>query len=35
MHLLDVVYVGLALVFFAVSARLVGFADTLMKRGDR
>jgi len=35
MNLLDLGFVGIALVFFALSARLVGLTDTLMKRGDR
>ena len=35
MNLLDVVFLALALAFFALSAWLVGFTDTLMKRGDR
>jgi hypothetical protein len=35
MNALDVAYIGLALVFFGLSARLVRFTDVLMKRGDR
>ena len=34
MNLLDVAYVGIVLVFFALSARLVRSTDVLMRRGD-